>query len=122
MSAPVLKFIDDPAVVVDNSIDALCMTNSYVQRIANTNVVCSKSVADPHKVLLLCGGGSGHEPAHAGFVAPGWLSASVCGSVFASPPTAHVSAAIERLDELQMHSGAGILVIIKNYAGDIFNF
>lgn len=115
------KFIDDPNGVVDAAVDGLCMANPTCQRIANTNVVVS-SVVDPTKVLLLCGGGSGHEPAHAGFVGQGWLSAAVCGSVFASPPTSHVSAGIEYLAKQQGPDGPGILVIIKNYAGDVLNF
>lgn len=115
------KFIDDPTTVVDVAVEGLCELNNRVKRIANTNVVVASEL-DPTKVFLLCGGGSGHEPAHAGFVAKGWLSAAVCGSVFASPPTAHVSAGIEYLAQLQGHSGPGILVIIKNYAGDNLNF
>lgn len=115
------KFIDDATTVVDVAVDGLCELNNRVKKIENTNVVVASEV-DPSKVLLLCGGGSGHEPAHAGFVAKGWLSAAVCGSVFASPPTAHVSAGIEYLAKLQGKNGPGILVIIKNYAGDILNF
>lgn len=121
MSAVVPKFIDDATTVVDTAVDGLCELNNRVKKIENTNVVVASSV-DPTKVLLLCGGGSGHEPAHAGFVAKGWLSAAVCGSVFASPPTAHVSAGIEYLAKLQGPDGPGILVIIKNYAGDVLNF
>ncbi|KAK7198810.1 dihydroxyacetone kinase 1-like protein [Novymonas esmeraldas] len=121
MSTAVPKFIDDTSSVVDVAVDGLCELNNRVKKIENTNVVVAASV-DPSKVLLLCGGGSGHEPAHAGFVAKGWLSAAVCGSVFASPPTAHVSCAIEHLASLQGSDGPGILVIIKNYAGDILNF
>ncbi|KPA75942.1 dihydroxyacetone kinase 1-like protein [Leptomonas pyrrhocoris] len=115
------KFIEDPTTVVDIAVDGLCELNNRVKKIENTNVVVATEV-DPTKVLLLCGGGSGHEPAHAGFVAKGWLSAAICGSVFASPPTAHVSAGIEYLAKQQGPNGPGILVIIKNYAGDILNF
>jgi triose/dihydroxyacetone kinase / FAD-AMP lyase (cyclizing) len=115
------KFIDDPTTVVDVATEGLCELNNRVKKIENTNVIVASEV-DPTKVLLLCGGGSGHEPAHAGFVAKGWLSAAVCGSVYASPPTAHVSAGIEYLANLQGRNGPGILVIIKNYAGDNLNF
>ncbi|CBZ24353.1 dihydroxyacetone kinase 1-like protein [Leishmania mexicana MHOM/GT/2001/U1103] len=121
MSAVVPKFIDEPSSVVAVAVDGFCELNNRVKKIENTNVVVSYCL-DPTKVLLLCGGGSGHEPAHSGFVAKGWLSAAVCGSVFASPPTAHVSAGIEYLAKLQGPDGPGILVIIKNYAGDILNF
>nr|XP_033339605.1 triokinase/FMN cyclase-like [Megalopta genalis] len=72
-----------------------------------------------NKVSLLCGGGSGHEPFGAGFVGNGMLTASVSGSIFAAPPSQHISYCIERLSE---HSQAGILVIIPNYTGDCLNF
>ena len=68
-------------------------------------------------VALVSGGGSGHEPAHAGLVGPGLLTAAVCGDVFASPTADAVLAAI-----LAVTGDAGCLVIIKNYAGDRLNF
>ncbi|XP_076277238.1 PTS-dependent dihydroxyacetone kinase 1, dihydroxyacetone-binding subunit DhaK isoform X2 [Lasioglossum baleicum] len=71
------------------------------------------------KVSLICGGGSGHEPFAAGFVGNGMLTASVAGSIFAAPPSQHISFCIERLSQ---HSPAGILVIIPNYTGDCLNF
>ncbi|XP_078038686.1 triokinase/FMN cyclase [Augochlora pura] len=71
------------------------------------------------KVSLMCGGGSGHEPFAAGFVGNGMLTASVAGSIFAAPPSQHISYCIKRLSE---HSQAGILVIIPNYTGDCLNF
>ncbi|KAG5510692.1 hypothetical protein GH5_06909 [Leishmania sp. Ghana 2012 LV757] len=121
MTAVVPKFIDEATSVAEVALDAVCEMSSGVKKIENTGVIVASCV-DPTKVLLLCGGGSGHEPAHAGFVARGWLSAAVCGSVFASPPTAHVSAGIDYLANLQGPNGPGILVIIKNYTGDILNF
>ncbi|KAI8910296.1 putative dihydroxyacetone kinase [Gorgonomyces haynaldii] len=69
------------------------------------------------QVTLLCGGGSGHEPAHVGFVGQGMLSAAVCGDVFASPSTKQILTAIDRIQ-----SPHGTLVIIKNYTGDVLNF
>jgi dihydroxyacetone kinase, DhaK subunit len=69
------------------------------------------------KVALISGGGSGHEPAHAGFVGAGMLDAAVCGDVFASPSTIQVYNAI-----LQTKSEAGTLLIVKNYSGDCMNF
>ncbi|XP_031843454.2 triokinase/FMN cyclase [Nomia melanderi] len=72
-----------------------------------------------NKVSLICGGGSGHEPFAAGFVGIGMLTASVAGSIFAAPPSQHISYCIERLSR---HSQAGILVIIPNYTGDCLNF
>jgi ATP-dependent dihydroxyacetone kinase len=69
------------------------------------------------KVALIAGGGSGHEPAHAGFVGPGMLTAAVCGEVFASPSVDAVFAAI-----MAVTGKAGCLVIFKNYTGDRLNF
>jgi len=69
------------------------------------------------KVNLISGGGSGHEPAHAGFIGKGMLDAAVCGDVFASPSTMQVYNAI-----LETESNKGTLLIIKNYSGDCMNF
>ena len=72
---------------------------------------------DKSKVAIVSGGGSGHEPAHAGFVGQGMLTAAVCGDVFASPSVDAVLAAI-----LTVTGKAGCLLIVKNYTGDRLNF
>lgn len=72
---------------------------------------------DKSKVALVSGGGSGHEPSHAGFVGQGMLTAAVCGEVFASPSVDAVLAGI-----LAVTGKAGCLVIVKNYTGDRLNF
>lgn len=72
---------------------------------------------DHSRVALISGGGSGHEPAHAGFVGPGMLTAAVCGEVFASPSVEAVLAGI-----LEVTGDAGCLLIVKNYTGDRLNF
>jgi ATP-dependent dihydroxyacetone kinase len=72
---------------------------------------------DRSKVALVSGGGSGHEPSHAGFVGRGMLTAAVCGDVFASPSVDAVLAGI-----LAVTGGAGCLLIVKNYTGDRLNF
>jgi ATP-dependent dihydroxyacetone kinase len=71
----------------------------------------------PSEVAIVAGGGSGHEPAHAGFVGPGMLTAAVCGEVFASPSVDAVFAAI-----MAVTGKAGCLLIFKNYTGDRLNF
>ena len=71
------------------------------------------------RVALISGGGSGHEPAHLGFLGHGMLSAAVCGDLFASPSTASILAAIRFLGA---HNKAGVLLIVKNYTGDRLNF
>ncbi len=68
-------------------------------------------------VALISGGGSGHEPAHAGFVGKGMLDAAVCGDVFASPSQIQVYKALQ-----QVATDKGVLMIIKNYSGDMMNF
>ena len=72
---------------------------------------------DKSRVALVSGGGSGHEPAHAGFVGPGMLTAAVCGDVFASPSVDAVLAGI-----LAVTGPAGCLLVVKNYTGDRLNF
>jgi dihydroxyacetone kinase len=72
---------------------------------------------DPNRVAVISGGGSGHEPAHAGFVGEGLLDAAVCGDIFASPSVDAVLAAI-----LAVTGPAGCLLVVKNYTGDRLNF
>lgn len=79
--------------------------------------VIKRKDLNKNKVSLISGGGSGHEPAHAGFVGKGMLDAAVCGDVFASPSTIQVYNAI-----LDTQSEKGTLLIIKNYSGDCMNF
>ncbi|MBM3584593.1 MAG: DAK2 domain-containing protein [Alphaproteobacteria bacterium] len=79
--------------------------------------VVVRSDWDKSRVALVSGGGSGHEPAHAGFVGPGMLTAAVCGDVFASPSVDAVLGGI-----LAVTGPAGCLLIVKNYTGDRLNF
>ena len=79
--------------------------------------VVARNDWNKEKVALICGGGSGHEPAHAGFVGEGMLTAAVCGDLFAAPSVDAVLNAI-----LHVTGPAGCLVIIKNYTGDRLNF
>ncbi len=69
------------------------------------------------KVALISGGGSGHEPSHGGFVGTGMLSGAVAGEVFTSPTPDQVFEAIKAVD-----GGEGVLLVIKNYSGDVMNF
>lgn len=79
--------------------------------------VLKKRVSNPKKVCLISGGGSGHEPAHAGFIGKGMLDAAVCGDIFASPSQIQVYQAIK-----ETAGEAGALLIVKNYSGDMMNF
>uniref|UniRef100_A0A915PZI7 Triokinase/FMN cyclase n=1 Tax=Setaria digitata TaxID=48799 RepID=A0A915PZI7_9BILA len=104
------KFINDVSAVVDDSIRGLCCNRVVVRADID-------KLKDGKQVALIAGGGSGHEPFAAGFVGKGLLSAAVCGNVFASPPTAHVTAG---LDAICNKCGTGVFVI--NYTGDRLNF
>src|SRR5205085_6078312 len=79
--------------------------------------VVMRSDWDKSKVAVVSGGGSGHEPAHAGLVGRGLLTAAVCGEVFASPSVDAVLAAI-----VAVTGPAGCLLVVKNYTGDRLNF
>ncbi|UUX33432.1 dihydroxyacetone kinase subunit DhaK [Fundicoccus culcitae] len=110
------KIINQPENVVDEMINGIVRSNSQLlERVPNTNVI--KQINIPNQVALVSGGGSGHEPAHAGFVGDGMLQAAVCGEVFTSPTSDQVYEAIKAVDQ-----GQGVLLIIKNYSGDIMNF
>lgn len=76
-----------------------------------------KSHLNKDKVTLVSGGGSGHEPAHVGYIGEGMLDVAICGDVFASPSQIQVYQAIKKTA-----SPKGTLLIIKNYTGDILNF
>ena len=88
----------------------------YVRRLDGTSVFV-RTEKKKGKTALISGGGSGHEPAHAGYIGTGMLDAAVCGAVFTSPTPDQVYEAIQAVDD-----GAGVLLIIKNYTGDVMNF
>lgn len=86
-----------------------------LEKIDDFNIIKRKTVTD--KVNLVSGGGSGHEPAHAGYVGYGMLDAAVAGEVFTSPSPDQILMGIKAV-----RSDKGVLLIIKNYSGDIMNF
>ena len=111
------KIINNPTAVVDEMLDGLAYIHSdLVYRVEGFDIIARKS-EKTGKVGLISGGGSGHEPSHAGFVGEGMLSAAICGAVFTSPTPDQVLQAIKEADE-----GAGVFMVIKNYSGDIMNF
>lgn len=81
------------------------------------NRIIYRKTPKKNKVALISGGGSGHEPAHAGYVGEGLLDAAVCGDVFASPSQIQVYQAIRKVQ-----TSSGVLLVIKNYSGDMMNF
>ena len=88
----------------------------YVKKLEGFNVIV-RNEKKKNKVALVSGGGSGHEPAHAGYVGYGMLDGAVCGEVFTSPTPDQVYEAIKATDD-----GEGVLLVIKNYTGDVMNF
>jgi dihydroxyacetone kinase-like protein len=113
----VKKLINAPAQVVSESLAGLVAAHPDLALDATTNVVYRAGGPRPGKVGVICGGGSGHEPAHAGFVGLGMLDAAACGEVFTSPVPDQVVEATRRAD-----AGAGVVHIVKNYTGDVMNF
>ena len=113
-------FIDARSTLVNDAIDGLMAASggrlARLEGDPGIRVVLRAEI-DAGKVAVVSGGGSGHEPAHAGFVGPGLLSAAVCGDVFASPSVDAVLAGI-----LAVTGAAGCLLVVKNYAGDRLNF
>lgn len=114
------QFINGKDTLVTDAIDGLLAASGgalfRLDGFPHIKVVC-RSDWDKSKVALISGGGSGHEPAHAGFVGEGMLTAAVCGEVFASPSVDAVLAGI-----LAVTGEAGCLLIVKNYTGDRLNF
>lgn len=113
------KIINDPGNVVSEMVDGLVRAYpQYLTQIDGTEaVVRTNKDSMKGKVGLVSGGGSGHEPAHAGYVGQGMLSAAVCGQVFTSPTPDQIYEAIKAVDQ-----GQGVFCIVKNYSGDVMNF
>jgi dihydroxyacetone kinase len=92
-------------------------THSNGQRVGLVLARADYASVSAKQVVLISGGGSGHEPAHAGFIGEGMLTGAVLGGVFASPSSAAVLSAIKALA-----GPPGCLLIVKNYTGDRLNF
>ena len=111
------KIINNPENVVTEMLDGLTYVHSdLVHRVEGFDIIARNEQA-PGQVGLISGGGSGHEPAHAGFVGDGMLSAAIAGAVFTSPTPDQILEAIKEADQ-----GAGVFMVVKNYSGDIMNF
>ena len=111
------KIINKPENVVTEMLDGLAYVHSdLVHRVEGVDIIARNEQA-AGQVGLISGGGSGHEPAHAGFVGDGMLSAAIAGAVFTSPTPDQILEAIKAADQ-----GAGVFMVVKNYSGDIMNF
>ena len=112
------KLINGVDNVVDEMLNGMIAAHpDYVARVPGTEVLVRTGAKKTDKVVLISGGGSGHEPAHGGFVGEGMLDAAVAGAVFTSPTPDQVYEAIKASE-----CGKGALLIIKNYTGDVMNF
>src|SRR6185437_9921676 len=113
------KLINRPDRVVDEMLDGLLVLYPGVARLSRHNVVIRNDAeeARDRQIAVISGGGSGHEPAHAGYVGHGMLSAAVAGEVFTSPSVDSIVSAIRAVT-----GRLGVLLIVKNYTGDRLNF
>ncbi len=112
------KLINNPAFVVREMLEGVVARSAHLALLEGTNVVLRRdAVTRARGVAVISGGGSGHEPAHAGYVGEGMLTAAVAGDVFTSPSVDVVLDAIRAVAD-----PAGVLLIVKNYTGDRLNF
>ncbi len=112
------KILNDVETLLDDSLHGFATAHQDIVSFnAIPRFVSRKNLADKPKVALVSGGGSGHEPLHTGLVGKGMLDAACPGQVFTSPTPDQMLAAVEAVE-----NGAGVLFIVKNYAGDVMNF
>src|ERR687883_16272 len=99
------------------SLDGFAAAHADIVALGAERKFVRRRALNPQKVALVSGGGSGHEPLHAGFVGHGMLDAACPGQIFTSPTPDQMMAAAKAVD-----TGAGVLFIVKNYSGDVMNF
>lgn len=109
------KLINDSNKVVSEMLQGMAIANPNIVYYKDFEVIARKNKTE--KVGIVSGGGSGHEPAHGGYVGKGMLDAAVAGNVFASPSPDRIIKGIQ-----EAHMGKGVLLVIKNYSGDVMNF
>jgi phosphoenolpyruvate---glycerone phosphotransferase subunit DhaK len=111
------KLINDVGSVLDESLQGMAAIHGDILALGENNAFVRRKTLTKGKVALISGGGSGHEPLHAGFVGIGMLDAACPGQVFTSPTPDQMLAAAQAVD-----TGSGCLFIVKNYEGDVMNF
>lgn len=113
------KLINLPEAVVRESLEGIVAMRPELRLLGDSNTVVRAPLEDQGKpqVAVLSGGGAGHEPAHAGYVGSGMLAGAVSGEVFTSPSVDDVLDAVRAVDR-----GAGVVLVVKNYTGDVLNF
>ena len=111
------KFLNSPETLLEESLDGFVAAHADIVVAGDERKFIRRKILKPGKVALISGGGSGHEPLHAGFVGVGMLDAACPGQIFTSPTPDQMVAAVEAVDQ-----GAGVILIVKNYEGDVMNF
>ncbi|MGE0004039.1 MAG: dihydroxyacetone kinase subunit DhaK [Parvibaculaceae bacterium] len=111
------KLINDVSTVLSESLDGFAAAHADIVVLGGERKFVRRKKLKAGKAALISGGGSGHEPLHAGFVGHGMLDAACPGQVFTSPTPDQMIAAAEAVDQ-----GAGVLFVVKNYEGDVMNF
>ncbi|MEW9122820.1 MAG: dihydroxyacetone kinase subunit DhaK [Thermotaleaceae bacterium] len=112
------KLINNPEFVVEEMLEGVVKAHpQYVKKLEGFNVLVRTNAPVQGKVALVSGGGSGHEPSHGGFIGKGMLDGAVAGAVFTSPTPDQIFEAVKAVN-----GGAGVLLVVKNYTGDIMNF
>lgn len=111
------KLINDVDTIISESLDGFVAAHGDIVTLGADHKFVRRKKLKQGKVALISGGGSGHEPLHAGFVGHGMLDAACPGQVFTSPTPDQMAAAALAVD-----TGAGVLYIVKNYEGDVMNF
>ncbi len=111
------KFLNSTDTLLAESLDGFAAAHADIVALGEDRKFVQRRILKSGKVGLISGGGSGHEPLHAGFVGLGMLDAACPGQVFTAPTPDQMAAAAEAVD-----GGAGVLFIVKNYEGDLMNF
>ncbi|NKE36350.1 dihydroxyacetone kinase subunit DhaK [Natronococcus sp. JC468] len=111
------KLINEPRAVVDEMLEGMVAAHSGLRRLEGTEVVVRADAPVEGKVGIVTGGGSGHEPTHAGYIGDGMLDGAAAGEVFTSPTADQLSEMIQACD-----GGEGVFCVVKNYEGDVMNF
>src|ERR1700694_2252853 len=111
------KFLNSPQTLLDESLDGFAAAHADIVVLGQGRKFVRRRTLKPGKVALISGGGSGHEPLHAGFVGHGMLDAACPGQVFTSPTPNQMAAATAAVD-----TGGGCLFIVENYESDGMEF
>jgi dihydroxyacetone kinase-like protein len=111
------KFLNSPNTLLEESLDGFVAAHADIVVAGDERKFIRRRDLTPGKVGLISGGGSGHEPLHSGFVGLGMLDAACPGQIFTSPTPDQMVAAVDAVDQ-----GSGVVLIVKNYEGDVMNF